>query len=66
MTDQHKHCPLCQKPIPLSEKFCSPKCEQIYLENQRKIAKSRKILYIAFAVFIIIWIFFTLRGKIGL
>jgi predicted nucleic acid-binding Zn ribbon protein len=66
MTDQHKHCPLCQKPIPLSEKFCSPKCEQIYLENQRKIAKSRKVLYIAFAAFIIIWIFFTLRGKIGL
>ena len=66
MTDQHKHCPMCQKPIPLSEKFCSPKCEQIYMENQRKIAKSRKVLYIAFAAFIIIWIFFTLRGKIGL
>jgi predicted nucleic acid-binding Zn ribbon protein len=66
MTDQHKHCPMCQKPIPLSEKFCSPKCEQIYTENQKKIAKSRKILYIAFGIFILIWIFFTLRGKIGL
>jgi len=66
MTDQHKHCPMCQKPIPLSEKYCSPKCEQIFLENQKKIAKSRKILYIAFAAFILIWIFFTLRGKIGL
>ena len=43
MTDQHKHCPMCSKPIPLSEKFCSPKCEQIYMENQRKVAKSAKI-----------------------
>jgi predicted nucleic acid-binding Zn ribbon protein len=66
MTDQHKHCPICQKPIPLSEKFCSSKCEQIYMENQRKIAKSRKILYIAFAAFIVVLIFFTLRSKMGL
>ena len=46
MTDQHKHCPMCKKPIPLSEKFCSPSCEQVYLENQRKIAKTRRILYV--------------------
>jgi predicted nucleic acid-binding Zn ribbon protein len=57
---------MCQKPIPLSEKFCSPKCEQIYMENQRKIAKSRKILYIAFAAFIVVWILITFRSKIGL
>jgi predicted nucleic acid-binding Zn ribbon protein len=65
MNDQHKHCPMCQKPIPLSEKFCSPKCEQIYIENQRKITKSRRLLYIVFAVFIIIWLLFTFRSKIG-
>jgi predicted nucleic acid-binding Zn ribbon protein len=46
MIDQHKHCPICQKPIPLSEKFCSPTCEQLYLENQKKIEKTRKMLYI--------------------
>jgi predicted nucleic acid-binding Zn ribbon protein len=57
---------MCQKPIPLSEKFCSPKCEQVYMENQRKIAKSRKMLYIAFATFIVIWILITFRSKIGL
>jgi predicted nucleic acid-binding Zn ribbon protein len=56
---------MCQKPIPLSEKFCSPKCEQIYIENQRKIAKSRRLLYIVFAAFIIIWILFTFRSRIG-
>jgi predicted nucleic acid-binding Zn ribbon protein len=66
MTDQHKHCPMCQKPVPLSEKFCSPKCEQIYRENQNKVAKTRKMLYILFAAFILIWIFFTIRGKFGL
>jgi len=65
MTDQHKHCPICQKPIPLSERVCSPKCEQIYMENQRKIAKSRKMLYIAFAAFIVVLIVVTFRSKIG-
>ncbi|MDD3984635.1 MAG: DUF2116 family Zn-ribbon domain-containing protein [Methanobacterium sp.] len=66
MIDQHKHCPMCQTPIPLSEKFCSPKCEQSYIVNQKKIAKSRRTLYIIFAVFIILWLLFTLKGKIGL
>jgi predicted nucleic acid-binding Zn ribbon protein len=66
MTDQHKHCPMCQKPIPLSEKFCSPNCEQVYLENQRKIAKTRRILYALFGIFIVLFLVLTLRSKIGL
>jgi predicted nucleic acid-binding Zn ribbon protein len=65
MTDQHKHCPMCQKPIPLSEKFCSPNCEQIYKVNQQKIEKTRKMLYIAFAVFIVLFLLLTFRSKIG-
>jgi predicted nucleic acid-binding Zn ribbon protein len=65
MIDQHKHCPICQKPIPLSEKFCSPNCEQLYLENQKKIEKTRKMLYIAFGVFIVLFLLLTFRSKIG-
>jgi predicted nucleic acid-binding Zn ribbon protein len=60
MTDQHKHCPMCGTPMPMSEKFCSPKCEQIYSENQNKVNRTRKILYVAFAIFILIWLYFMI------
>ncbi|WJI09221.1 DUF2116 family Zn-ribbon domain-containing protein [Methanobacterium sp. CWC-01] len=60
MTDQHKHCPMCGTPMPMSEKFCSPKCEQIYNVNQNKVKRTRRILYVAFAVFILIWLYFMI------
>jgi predicted nucleic acid-binding Zn ribbon protein len=60
MKDQHKHCPMCGTPMPMSEKFCSPKCEQIYNENQNKVNRTRKILYVAFAIFILIWLYFMI------
>lgn len=62
--DQHKHCPMCGKPIPLDERFCSPKCEQILAERQKKVAKTRKVIYIAFAALVIIYLLFALRGKL--
>lgn len=64
MVDQHKHCPMCGTPIPMNERFCSPRCEQILAERQRKVAKTRKIIYLAFAALLIIYIIFVLRGKL--
>ncbi|KAF5088936.1 DUF2116 family Zn-ribbon domain-containing protein [Methanobacterium aggregans] len=64
MVEQHKHCPVCGKPVPLSERYCSQDCEQIAAENQKKVAKTRKILYGLFIVFILVWILLTLRGKL--
>ncbi len=65
MVDQHKHCPMCGTPIPMDERFCSPRCEQIMAEIKRKVAKTRKIFYLAFAALIIIYIIFVvLRGKL--
>ena len=66
MIEKHKHCPMCGRPIPMSEKFCSPNCEEIARANQQKVQKTRKMLYILFAVFVLVWIFFMLKGKIGL
>jgi len=63
MIEPHKHCPACGNPIPMSERYCSPRCEQVATENQRKVKKTRNILYILFAVFILVWLFFMLRGK---
>jgi len=64
MTEPHKHCPVCGTPIPLKERFCSQKCENVFLENQRKILRSRRILYIIFAAFVIVYILIIFRGKI--
>ncbi len=64
MVDQHKHCPTCGTPIPMHERFCSPKCEQIIAERQRKIVRTRKIMYVAFAVLILIYLLYVFRGRI--
>ena len=64
MVDQHKHCPMCGKPIPMDEKFCSPKCEQIFAERQRKVMKTRRIMYIILAAILIIYLLYTLKGKL--
>ncbi|BDZ70618.1 DUF2116 family Zn-ribbon domain-containing protein [Methanobacterium petrolearium] len=65
MIEQHKHCPVCGTPIPMDERFCSPKCEQIAIANQQKVRKSRRMLYTLFAIFILVWIVFMLRDQIG-
>ncbi|EKF86346.1 hypothetical protein A994_05300 [Methanobacterium formicicum DSM 3637] len=52
--------------MPLNEKYCSPNCEQLALANQKKVQKSRKMLYVLFAVFILVWLFFMFRGQLGL
>ncbi len=62
--DQHKHCPVCGKPIPMDERFCSPKCEQMVSERQHKVMRTRKIMYIAFAALIIIYLLYVFRGSI--
>lgn len=64
MTEPHKHCPTCGTPIPMDERFCSPKCEQIIAENQKKVMRTRKILYVAFAVLIIVYLLYVFRGRI--
>jgi predicted nucleic acid-binding Zn ribbon protein len=65
MIEQHKHCPVCGAPMPLNEKYCSPNCEQLAIANQKKVQKTRKMLYVLFAVFILVWLFFMFRGQLG-
>ncbi|MBM4241834.1 MAG: DUF2116 family Zn-ribbon domain-containing protein [Euryarchaeota archaeon] len=64
MTESHKHCPICGTPMPLDERFCSQKCENIFLENQRRVQRSKRIFYIILAIFVVVCILIILRGKI--
>ena len=61
MTDPHKHCPMCGTPMPMDERFCSPKCEATYAERARKVIKTRRIIYIAFAALIIIYLIYMFK-----
>lgn len=61
--EPHKHCPGCGTPMPMSERYCSPRCQQTIEENRKKVDKTKKIIYILFAVFILIWLFYMLRGQ---
>lgn len=57
MSDIHKHCPVCGTPIPLEESTCSPKCQEVVVEQQAKLKKSRITLFILMVIFIIVFIF---------
>lgn len=43
MTDIHKHCPVCNTPIPLDETTCSPKCQKVLRDRQAQMKRSRMI-----------------------
>lgn len=63
MIEPHKHCPGCGAPMPMSENYCSPRCQQVVVENRKKVDKTKKIIYILFAAFIVIWLYFMLKGQ---
>ncbi len=65
MTKPHKHCPVCGISIPAEERFCSPKCENKYLERTKKVAKTRRTFYLIFAVIVIVYILYMFRGNLG-
>ena len=43
----HRHCPVCGKPIPPDQKYCSTKCEAIDMKRNREAEFVRKLMYIA-------------------
>ncbi len=55
MVDIHKHCPVCNTPIPLEETTCSPKCQEILKSRQSQMKRSRLILFAVMIVFIVIF-----------
>lgn len=57
MTDIHKHCPVCNTPIPLNETTCSEKCQGVLTNRQASVRKNRIVLFILMIVFIIIFMY---------
>ncbi|KZX15014.1 hypothetical protein MBCUT_18160 [Methanobrevibacter cuticularis] len=63
MVDIHKHCPVCGTPIPLDEITCSNKCQNVLMENQAKMKRSRILLFIVMIIFIIVFVFMMFFNK---
>jgi len=57
--EPHKHCKICNKPIPLEEEFCSEECREEYEDLVSSRKKRQYLLYGLFIVFMIV-LFFTL------
>ncbi len=57
--EPHKHCKICNKPIPLEEEFCSEECREEYEDLVSSRKKKQYLLYGLFIVFMIV-LFFTL------
>ncbi len=52
--EQHKHCKICAKPIPLDEEFCSKKCEEEYEDIVSSRKKKQYIFYALLVLFLIV------------
>lgn len=51
---QHKHCNICEKPVPLDKDFCSEKCREEYQDLVGKRKKRQYIFYALLIVFLVV------------
>jgi len=54
MIDPHKHCPVCQTPIPLTETTCSDKCQKELDERKGKVNRGKMIVNVIMIIVLII------------
>lgn len=54
MIESHKHCPVCNTPIPMEELTCSPTCQETLVAKQKKVKKSRMTLMILIILFLVV------------
>ncbi len=54
--EQHKHCRICQKPVPLEEDFCSEKCREEYDDLLSSRKKKQYIVYALLVVLLIVMV----------
>ena len=57
--EPHKHCPICGTPIPLNELVCSQDCQKVWDARLSRAKRSRMMLYVVIAIFLIIWAIMT-------
>ena len=54
MIDPHKHCPVCQTPIPLNETTCSDKCQNVLDSKKGQVNRGKMIVNVVMIIVLII------------
>jgi len=65
MIEDHKHCPICGKPMDSDKTLCSPSCEMISKQQQKKMSRTRNIMLLLFIVMFAILILSSTVLKSG-
>ncbi|MEW6222639.1 MAG: DUF2116 family Zn-ribbon domain-containing protein [Candidatus Hadarchaeota archaeon] len=63
MVEEHKHCIVCGKATAPDKLICSPSCDHLLKEQQKRMKKSRTIMLVLFIVmFMVIMLSSMLRA----
>ena len=55
MPEDHRHCIVCGKAVAPDKFFCSPSCEDIFKQQQKRMRRTRLIMMTIFiALFVLI------------
>lgn len=65
MIEDHKHCPICGKAMDPDKAICSPSCEEISKQQQKKMSRTRNIMTLLFIVMLVVLILLSTVLKPG-
>lgn len=60
MTEEHRHCIVCGKVIPPDKFFCSPACENIYNQQQKRMSRMRHTMMAVMVVMVVMILILSL------
>ncbi|MEM2866404.1 MAG: DUF2116 family Zn-ribbon domain-containing protein [Candidatus Hadarchaeales archaeon] len=63
MVEDHRHCPVCGKPVEKEKIFCSPSCEELFRAQQEKLKRARLLSFLL--VFLLLFLLLVLSSLSG-
>jgi len=55
--EEHKHCVVCDRAIPMSQDFCSQECKDSYKKADKSKGKKNTIQIVVMVVLVVVMIF---------
>ncbi|MEM2874807.1 MAG: DUF2116 family Zn-ribbon domain-containing protein [Candidatus Hadarchaeales archaeon] len=63
MVEDHRHCVVCGKPTAPEKFFCSPSCEALFRQGQRRAVRYRNMMIVLLVViFALLFVTYMLRA----
>ncbi len=64
MVEDHKHCIVCGKSVPPDKMICSPSCEELLKQQQKRLKRMRLFTMVFFMLlFVAIMVISAVRGN---